>query len=132
METKTIQPVPGRKTGKASAIRKLKCKYPELTKSEIARRVNCSIQNVDQVLDRFLDGHSSEDLKQFQESKADIYDSLQVRILESITKDKLAKEKVWPSVAAAGLLEDKARTIRGQATGINVSVLLDLVQALKG
>ena len=119
-------------TGKASLIRKIKLKYPELTNTEIAKRVNCSETNVRQVLRLFLGDYNEEQLKEFQENKADIYDSIQHRLLQSISNDKLTKMQPYPAVVAAGILEDKARTIRGQATGINVSVLLDLVQALKG
>jgi hypothetical protein len=118
-------------TGKAPLIRKMKLKYPELNSREIARRVGCSAQNVDQVLARFLDGHSQDEIREFSEKKAEIYDALQMRLLESITKENIEKTRVYPRVVAAGILEDKARTIRGQATGINVSVLVDLVEAIK-
>ena len=35
------------------------------------------------------------------------------------------------AVTAAAILEDKARLVRGQATGINVSVLLDVAESIR-
>ena len=49
----------------------------------------------------------------------------------SVTDAKLAKTAIRDLAVAAGIWEDKARTIRGQATQVNVSVLLDLVQAAR-
>jgi hypothetical protein len=118
--------------GIAPLIRKIKLKYPELTNTEIAKRVNCDESNVRSVLRKFLGDCTEIELKDFQESKADVYDSLQQKLLKSITDDKLTKMQPYPAVVAAGILEDKARVIRNQATGINVTVLLDLVAALKG
>lgn len=128
-----LQPVnvSGRHRNMAAAIRKFKAKYPELAPVEIARMLGCSRQNVSDVLRRFLDGHTLEEIKTFGEQKAEIYDALQLRIVESIDKEDIKKSQLYPRVIAAGILEDKARTIRGQATGINVAVLVDLVEAIK-
>ena len=41
------------------------------------------------------------------------------------------KAPLLPRITGAAILEDKARTIRGQATQINVSVLLDAVAAIR-
>lgn len=119
------------KKGKAALIRKLHCDYPELSQADIARRTDTSTANVNQVLKRFNDNVSVESLKDYQENKADIYDLLQSRFLASITKEDVEKAPLLARVTSAAILEDKARTIRGQATQINVSVLLDAVQAIK-
>lgn len=69
--------------------------------------------------------------REYQDNKADVFDSLQMRIVESITKDDIAKAPLYPRVVSASILEDKARTIRGQATSINVTIIADLVEAIK-
>ena len=71
------------------------------------------------------------DLRDYQNAKADIFDALQMRALGSITDDDIAKAPLLPRVTAAAILEDKARAIRGRASQIDVSVLLDAVQAAR-
>jgi hypothetical protein len=110
----------------------MKQRYPELSESQIAKRVGCDPSNVHRVLKRFIGSANTEaDLRDYQESKADIYDALQLRTLGSITDADIAKAPLVARVTSAAILEDKARVIRGQATQINVSVLLDAVQAIK-
>lgn len=119
-------------TGVAPAIRKAKLQYPELTDTQIAKRVGCDPSNVHRVLARFLgSANTKADLADFQNSKADIYDALQHRFLMSISDADIAKAQLLPRVTASAILEDKARTVRGQATQVNVSVLIDLVQAAR-
>jgi hypothetical protein len=121
-----------RNTGAAPKIRRLKMRFPDMSEGQIAKRVQCSPANVHRVLKRFLgEDQSEEDLKSFQEEKANVYDALQQRALMSVTDAKLAKTAVRDLAVAAGIWEDKARVIRGQATQINVSVLLDAVAAVK-
>jgi len=86
---------------------------------------------VAQVLSTFLAGGSYDQLQDFQTNKADIYDALQHRLLGSVTAEKIANSKVMEAVTAAAILEDKARLVRGQATGFNVNVLMDVVELLK-
>ena len=117
--------------GCAPTIRKLKLKYPELGNTEIANKVGCDESNVRRVLRAFLGDNTDADLREFQESKAEIYDALQHRLLQSITDVDIGKAQLYPRVVSASILEDKARVIRGQATQINVSVLVDLVEAIK-
>ena|SRR5277367_376131 len=119
-------------TGAAPKIRKMKLRYPELSEAQIAKRVGCHPTNVHRVLKQFLGKNSNEEqLKDYQESKADVYDALQMRYLKSITDAKINKTSVVALTTGAAILEDKARNIRGQATQINVTVLLDAVQAIK-
>jgi hypothetical protein len=119
-------------TGAAAAIRKLAVQFPELSQGEIAREVGCHPTNVHKVLKHFRGVKDQAfELKDFQESKAEIYDQLQARILGSISDADLLKAPLQARVTSAAILEDKARVIRGQATQINVSVLLDAVQAIK-
>jgi AraC-like DNA-binding protein len=117
--------------GCAPAIRSIALKYPELSEAQIADQVGCSPSNVHQVLKTFLANRTEEQLRDFQQDKADIYDSLQFRILESITDEKLQKSPAMALVTAAAILEDKARLVRGQATGISMIQMLDVVEAIK-
>lgn len=125
------RPERGRHTGKAPLIRKLKIRHPELSEAEIAKVANCDPANVHRVLSRFRTTYSQSELADFQESKAEIYDAMQLRALGSITDESLQNASVRDLAVAAGIWEDKARVIRGQATSINVSVLLDAVHAAK-
>ena len=121
----------GVKTGKAPAIRALKTRYPEMTMSEIGRRVGCTQHNVSVVLSRFLGDTGEDDLRDYQENQADVFDSLAHRLLSSLTEDKINKTKVMEAVTAAAILTDKARLVRGQATGINVSVMHQLIEEIR-
>jgi hypothetical protein len=121
----------GAKTGVAPKIRKLKLKHPELTASEIAKAVGCSVNNVYGVLQTFLGDKSDADLRQYQESQADVFDALSYRLLASVTPEKIANTKPMEAITGAAILIDKARLVRGQATGINVSILMDVVEAIR-
>lgn len=119
-------------TGKAPAIRRMKLKYPELSEAQIAKQVGCSSVNVHNVLKRFLGkAHSTQELAEYQNAKADVYDALQMRYLMSITNAKINKTGVVALTTGAAILEDKARTIRGQATQINVSLIVDAMAAVR-
>jgi len=118
------------KLSRAAMIRRIATSYPKITQRAIARRVGCSQQNVHKVLKRFL-AHSEKDLQDFQARKADVYDSLQLRFLESVTDEKIAKMAPKDAIIGAAILEDKARLVRGQATGINIQVLLDVAAMIR-
>lgn len=119
------------KTGAAARIRKLKLKHPELTPSEIAKAVGCTVNNVYGVLETFLGGKSDAELRNYQENQADVFDALSLRLLSSLTPEKIANCKPMEAITGAAILIDKARLVRGQATGINVSVLMDVVEAIR-
>jgi hypothetical protein len=119
------------KGARAAMIRKLHFKYPELGPADLAKRVGCTPQNVTGVMKSFLANHSQEELSEFQHNKADVYDALQHRILESVTSEKLDKMAPYAAVIAAATLEDKARLVRGQATSFNVNVLMDVADMIR-
>lgn len=124
--------VSGRHTGVAPAIRRMKMRYPEMSEVQIARRVGCDPANVHRVLTRFLGEKLTEDEhRAITENTADVFDRLSNRMLISITDEEIAKAQLLPRVTSAAILHDKARTIRGQATQVNVTVLLDAVQAIR-
>ena len=124
--------VSGRHTGVAPAIRRMKMQYKELSEAQIAKRVGCDPANVHRVLKRFLGaGITDQDQEAFQNNTADVFDRLTHRFLASITDEDIAKAQLLPRVTSAAILHDKARTIRGQATGINAVMMMDVVEALK-
>lgn len=106
-------------------------RHPELSHADIAKQVGCCPSNVTGVLKSFLGKHSADSLRDFQDSKADVYDALQLRALSSVTQVKLTKAPAQSLVLSAAILEDKARLVRGQATGMNVNVLLDVAEAIR-
>ena len=123
----------GIKTGAAPKIRKLALRHPELTHSEIARSVGCTPGNVTTVLKTFLGTTTDSQLAEFQSNKADVFDAIQFRLLSSLTEEKIRNTKPMEAITGAAILEDKARLVRGQATGIlaSINVMLDLVEAIK-
>jgi hypothetical protein len=132
LQPSTVEPgaVPP-KGVRAALIRKTKLRYPELSEAKIARYVGCSPSNVHQVLKSFLVDRSEAELRDFQANKADIYDAVQMRALASVTQDKLRKSSAGSLVTVSAILEDKARLIRGQASSINITALLDVLELLR-
>ena len=124
------RPAP-RKGERAAQIRKLALRYPELSNSEIARKVGCRPQNVSGVLSTFLAGHSEEKLRDYQQNRADIFDAVGMRALSSITDDTLAKAGFQQLVTGAAILVDKSQLLRGQPTSIHVSALLDVLDVIR-
>lgn len=120
-----------RRKGTAPTIRKLKAKYPEMTQVEIAKRVGCSADNVYSVLRRYHRGANTQHLRDFQDNKADILDQLAHRVVMSISDQKLKKMSASQAFVGLGILTDKSQLLKGLPTGINVSVLMDVVEALR-
>ena len=119
-------------TGAARAIRATKLKYPELTNSQIAKRVKCDPANVQRVLERFLgNSNTTQDLRDYQNQKADVWESVAMKAVMSIDDAKLSKSSAAQLMMVAGTAFDKSQLVRGQATQVNVTVLLDAVQAIR-
>jgi hypothetical protein len=131
MQNTEAAAVPGRKRGLAPAIRKLKLRHPELTNGEIAKRVGCNPANVTGVLKTFLGSNTEDQLRQFQENKAEVYDSVAMRLIESVDARKIAKSSALQIITAVGILHDKAALLRGQPTSINLMALVDIVEAIR-
>lgn len=125
----TGQP-PG-KRGLAPKIRQIHVKYPELSHAQIAKRVGCRPSNVTGVLRTFLGKHSETTLRNYQENQADVFDSVAMRLIMSVSQKKIDKTPAVQAITGAAILIDKARLVRGQATGINAVVLMDVVDALR-
>lgn len=133
METPSVKHrVNSANTGAAPAIRIAKLQYPELTNAQIAKRVGCDPANVHRVLKRFLGkNNTAQDLQDYKQHKGDIWDSVAMRAVMSIDDAKLSKSSASQLMMVAGIAFDKSQLTHGQATQINVSVLLDLVQAAR-
>jgi len=119
------------RTGVADQIIDMHLRSPKISKRAIARRVGCHPNNVDYVLGKYLGKQSVEDLRAFQEHKADIFDSVVMRSVASLTPNKLAKANAVQLMTVAGIAFDKSQLVKGLATGINVSVLLDVAAAIR-
>lgn len=118
--------------GAAEKIRHLYTNHPEMSRSEIARRAKCDSSNVTKVLKRFLGNRISDaEHRSFADNKAEVFERMQHRMLGSITDKSLQKASPLQLTTAVGILEDKLRTIRGQASSYNVTALLDLVEQAK-
>ena len=134
----TIEPVipaerQGRKSGATALVRKLKIKHPERSEVDLATFVGCDVALAHQAIKSLDDirEQSRKDLERYQAGKADRFDAMQLRIYESITDNVIEKAQLLPRITSLAILEDKARVIRGQATSVNVTVLLDAVQTIK-
>lgn len=122
---------PGQRTGVAPKIRILKDKFPEMSEAKIAKRVGCSPSNVHRVLSTYLSDLSEDELRNYQENKGDTFDSVVARSILSITPEKLANSSAVQLATVAGIAFDKSQLAHGLATGINVTVLMDVVEAIR-
>ena len=121
----------GAKTGTAPIIRKLKTKYPEMTERAIAERVGCSPGNVHHVLSRYNSDTTDADLRAFQENKADIVDTLALRVATFISDEKLKSSSASQLGILLGILIDKGELLHGRPTSLNVTVLMQAVEAMR-
>ena len=124
-----IIPIRGKHTGKAPQIRQLKSRYPEMSTGKIAQRVGTSEFNVRQVLNKWL--CDTGEVDEYIENRADIFAGLQTRLLKTITNEEITKMQVYPRVVAAGILHEHERWERGQTTNISMTVMVDLLEAVR-
>ncbi len=117
--------------GSAKRIRSLKARHPDMPAREIAKRAGCGQRNVYAVLQQLRRGRTPEQLKQYQDHRGDAFDSVAVDALLSITPAKLAKASAPALMMVAGTAFDKSQLAHGLATGINVTVLMDVVDAIR-
>lgn len=94
------------------------------SQSEIAKIVGCSPQNIQARLDHY----DYNGLKTFRESKDQVFERLQADLAKSINPEDIKNMAVRDRFMGIGILEDKIRLIRGQATEISVN--FDAVKAI--
>ena len=70
------------------------------------------------------------DLVDFRTHKDTAFEHLQHQIAQTIDMDAIKAAPLLARVTAIGILEDKTRLIRGQATG-NINVLVGYIQDLQ-
>lgn len=125
---KIRRPRPG---SKAEAILTLTTTTPA-TQTEIAESVNTSPQHVNQTLKRF--GIEPNAVESFKQHRADILAGMQEKLLNSIemVEIKSARDQK-DSITGFGILYDKERLERGQATSFEAHIDLTgkLQEALK-
>jgi len=125
------KPKRGEKRGLAPLICKMKLENPSLSNHAIAQHLKCSDANVCNVLQKFAGRYSQEQIEDFKNNRADVFAGIGMRMLGSITEAKLKKTSAVQLVTGAAILYDKERLERGQATGINVTALVDVAELLR-
>jgi cytochrome c1 len=116
-------------TGAGDRAIALKLEYPELSAGQIAKAVGCNPSNVHRVLARF--NARLDELQDYKEHKGDIWDAVAMKAVMSIDDAKLQMATAVQLATVAGIAFDKSQLVRGLATQVNVSVLLDLMQAAR-
>jgi len=109
----------GRKT-KNETIKKvvsLAARNPGMSYQEIGDAVGRDKSTVWRALKRY--GIEKARTKRYIEDRADILAGIQSNILASIDEEKIKKASLKDSAIAAGILHDKERIERGQATSIH-------------
>ena len=126
MEIQPLQPKqPKLSTPKYIPIQTL-IHYAEkgLTLDDIGRIVNVTKSAISQ---RFTKARYTPDrLREFRESKAEIYEYVQERLINSLTPSDLRRMAPDRRIWSIAVLEDKIRLIRGQSTA-NVSSWMHIV-----
>ena len=95
---------------------------------EIARACDTSNQHVHQVLARY--GLTLANTENYKQNRSEILAGLQDKILQTIDDDAIKAAPLAARAATYGILFDKERLERGQATG-NINVLVGYIQDLQ-
>ncbi len=97
----------------------LELRLKGLTFQDIGDLVGCSRQNVSQIIKKNFPNLDS--LNSYKENKDMVFEAKQQEMMYSLDKEKIEKMSGRDAVVSAGILEDKIRLIRGQATeNINI------------
>jgi hypothetical protein len=121
---KIRRPKPG---SKAEAILTLTATTPA-TPPIIAAKINTTLQNVHQVLERY--GIEPNTLESYKQHRADILAGKQEAILSSIDTEAIKGMPVGQRIMSYGILYDKERLERGQSTE-NVHQVTDVIRRIK-
>lgn len=90
-----------------------------LNYTEIAKLVGCSKQAVANRFNKVQ--YVPQQLKQFRDSKAEIYEFMQSQLVNTLSQSDLKRMAPDRRIWSIAVLEDKIRLIRGQSTE-NVSI----------
>ena len=94
------------------------------SQADVARQFEVAPSAVHRLVKRW---ELHDGLPEYQEKKANILESKQAMIVESITEDVINEANLQQRATAIGILEDKIRLERGQAvtiTDVNIRALL--------
>jgi hypothetical protein len=72
-----------------------------------------------------------EDVKQKKAALADKFESLAARMIGSIEDADITKLNAYQRTLSGAIAVDKTQLLRGQATAVNVTLLLEAVQVIK-
>ena len=110
---------------------------PKVNKSQALamRNAGCTLQTIADSMGVhrtaiYQNLKSLPDLIDFQQHKDTAFENLQHEIMKTIDVDTVKAAPLLARVTAIGILEDKTRLIRGQATG-NINVLVGYIQDLQ-
>jgi hypothetical protein len=101
---------------------------PGLTVREIGKLADCSHVNVITTLRRY--GIDSAELQDYKSNRADILSGIQNRIIKSVTDEDIKKMPIGQRIMSYGILYDKERLERGQATSItdDMNSIIDRIE----
>lgn len=100
-----------------------------LSTSQIGKIQGCSHSNIVQVLHRY--GIEQGEIKDYKENQTDIFYGIQHRIAKSITDEEIKKAPLGVKFMGLGVAFDKTRLLEGQASAINVNVLVDVLETIR-
>lgn len=98
-----------------------------LSNSEIARVLGCDKSNITRRLQKLLPEEARK--REYLRNRADVFASVQRRILESVTEADIKKASLKDRVISVGILYEKERLERGQSTS-NIHVLGEIYDGL--
>ncbi len=104
----------------------LNLKQKGLSHAQIAKITDCSRQNIDYLVKHHGQGLAV--VETFKKNRADLLASKQSQLLTALTPEKIDKMAGRDLVVSLGILQDKERLERGQATS-NLSLFSRIVIA---
>ncbi len=104
----------------------LELKQRGLSHAQIAKIMDCSRQNVDYLVKQY--GQELAVVETFKKNRADPLVAKQSQLLTALTPEKIEKMQGRDLVVSLGILQDKERLERGQATS-NLSLFSRIVIA---
>jgi hypothetical protein len=131
-KSKTNQKKP-KATRKATPIQakilKIKEQHPDLSTHKIAGLVPCHHTSVIKCLTKY--GIDSVGLESYKQHRGDILAGVGERIIKSVTDEDIKKMPVGQRFMSYGILYDKERLERGQATSItdDMSSMIDRIES---
>lgn len=95
--------------------------------AEIARKVNCTPQNINQRLKPFRERIDA--YLQFKSDPAALWEFQEFRVLSSLSESDINKARLAEKATFAGIARDKVRLQRGQSTA-NIQALTALITSI--